>query len=352
MSITTAQIAAFLEGSIIGDPNLPLTGFAPAHLARAGDLTFAENETYFRAAEQSAASAIMVDTGFSSTSKTIVTVPNARLAFARVLSIFHPEPKYPAGAHPTAVVAPTAQIDATAWIGPGCVVGDRCRIGARSVLISQVYVGNDAQVGDDAVIYPLVSIYARSQIGSRVRLHSGCVIGSDGFGYVLDRGAHFKVPQVGNVIIHDDVEIGANTTVDRGALGPTVIGKGTKIDNLVQVAHNVEVGEHCLLIAQSGIAGSAKLGNYVTLAGQAGIAGHLRIGNQVVVAAKAGVMNSIPDGERWLGAPAGPAHQTKRQMIALQQLPELIRRVHALEKQLTHEEKNQDLSGEHAQEHG
>jgi UDP-3-O-[3-hydroxymyristoyl] glucosamine N-acyltransferase len=157
------------------------------------------------------------------------------------------------------------------------------------------------------------------------------VIGSDGFGYVFDDGIHRKVPQVGQVIIHDDVEIGANVTIDRGALGPTVIGKGTKIDNLVQIAHNVTMGENCLVIAQVGIAGSTKFGNYVTLAGQVGLAGHLKIGNQVTVAAKSGVMHDIPDGGKWFGTPAQPDRPAKRQLIAQQQLPELIRRVRELE---------------------
>jgi UDP-3-O-[3-hydroxymyristoyl] glucosamine N-acyltransferase len=157
------------------------------------------------------------------------------------------------------------------------------------------------------------------------------VIGADGFGYVFDAGIHRKVPQVGQVVIHDDVEIGANVTIDRGALGPTVIGKGTKIDNLVQIAHNVTIGENCLVIAQVGVAGSTKIGNYVTLAGQVGIAGHLKIGDQAIVAAQSGVMHDIPEKGKWLGAPAQPDRQAKRQLIALQQLPELIRRVRELE---------------------
>ena len=183
-------------------------------------------------------------------------------------------------------------------------------------------------------LFPNVTIYPRTEIGRRVRIHAGTVIGSDGFGYVLDGGVHRKVPQIGNVIIGDDVEIGANVTIDRGALGSTVIGKGTKIDNLVQIAHNVEIGEHCIVIAQVGISGSTKLGNYVILAGQVGIAGHLKIGNQVTVAAQSGVMHDIPDGEKWLGYPAQPDKQIKRQIIAIQHLPELLKRVAELEKKL------------------
>jgi UDP-3-O-[3-hydroxymyristoyl] glucosamine N-acyltransferase len=171
-------------------------------------------------------------------------------------------------------------------------------------------------------------------LGDRVRVHSGSVIGADGFGYVPDGGMHRKVPQVGSVVICDDVEIGANVTVDRGALGPTIIGKGTKLDNLVQIGHNVVIGENCLVVSQTGIAGSTRLGDYVVLGGQVGIAGHLKIGSRVSVGAKGGVMNSIPDGEKWFGAPAQPDRQAKRQIIALHQLPELLRRIAELEAKL------------------
>jgi UDP-3-O-[3-hydroxymyristoyl] glucosamine N-acyltransferase len=196
------------------------------------------------------------------------------------------------------------------------------------------HIAAGCRLGEEVVLFPNAVIYRGCELGNRVRIHSGTVVGSDGFGYVLDAGIHRKVPQIGSVIIRDDVEIGANVTIDRGALGPTIIGKGTKIDNLVQIAHNVVIGENCLLVAQAGIAGSTKLGNYVILGGQVGLAGHLKIGNKVSVAAQSGVMHDIPDGETWLWTPAQPNRQAKRQMIALQQLPELLRRVAELEKKL------------------
>jgi UDP-3-O-[3-hydroxymyristoyl] glucosamine N-acyltransferase len=196
------------------------------------------------------------------------------------------------------------------------------------------FVGDGSQIGADGNLFPNVTIYARTQLGDRVRIHSGTTIGSDGFGYVQDGGIQRKVPQIGNVIVGDDVEIGANVAVDRGALGSTVIGKGTKIDNLVQIAHNVQIGEHCIIVGQAGIAGSTKLGNYVVLAGQVGIGGHLKIGNQVIVAAKAGVMTNIPDGEKWIGTPACPDKEGKRQMIAMKLLPDYLKRVAELEKKL------------------
>jgi UDP-3-O-[3-hydroxymyristoyl] glucosamine N-acyltransferase len=334
MPYTIADIAKRLGGEVLGDASLVIKGFAPADRAQPGDLTFAENESYFTRAEQSAASAIIVDAPCAPSRKTLIRVPNARVAFAKVLPLFFPEQAHAAGIHPTAIVPASARVDPTAHIGPYCVLGEKVRIGPRSALQGLIYVGADCLVGEDATIFPNVTLYPRTEVGNRVRIHSGTVVGSDGFGYVLDNGVHRKVPQIGNVIICDDVELGANVTVDRGALGPTIVGKGTKIDNLVQIAHNVTVGEHCIIISQVGVSGSTKLGNYVILGGQVGLAGHLKIGNRVSVAAQSGVMNNIPDGEKWIWTPAQPDRQAKRQMIALQQLPELFRRVKALEKQL------------------
>jgi UDP-3-O-[3-hydroxymyristoyl] glucosamine N-acyltransferase len=334
MPYTTAEIAKLIGGEVVGDGSASLKSFAPAERAQAGDLTFAENEDFFARAEQSAATAIIADQRFSSAKKILIRVPNARVAFAKALALFFPEQRFAAGIHPTAVVAKSATVDPTAHVGPHCAIGERVQVGANSVLQGGNFVGDDSKLGDEANLFPNVTIYPRTEIGNRVRIHAGTVIGSDGFGYVLDNGVHRKVPQIGNVVIGDDVEIGSNVSVDRGALGSTVIGRGTKIDNLVQIAHNVEIGEHCIVIAQVGISGSSKLGRYVILAGQVGIAGHLKIGNQVTVAAQSGVMHNIPDGEKWLGAPAQPDKQTKRQMIAIQHLPDLLKRVAALEKKI------------------
>jgi len=262
----------------------------------------------------------------------LIRVANARIAFAKVLPLFFPDPAFAPGVHPTAVVSASARVDPTAHIGPHCVIGEKAQIGARSVLQGGNHVGHNSHVGEDVNLFPHVIIYPRTQIGHRVRIHAGTVIGSDGFGYVLDEGSHRKVPQIGSVVIGEDVEIGANVTVDRGALGPTIIGKGTKIDNLVQIAHNVTIGEHSLLVAQVGIAGSSKLGNYVTLGGQVGIAGHLKIGNRAIVSAKSGVMHDLKDGEKVFGYPAVEDRQAKRQIISLRQLPDMLRRLRELEK--------------------
>ena len=318
MTLTTTEIAKLLAGEVLGDANAALTGFATADAAKPGDLTFAENAEYFAAAEASAATAIIAGKDFSSEKKILIRVANPRVAFAKALAIFFPEPKFAPGIHPSAAIAKSAQVDPTAHIGPHCTIGEHVKIGANAVLQSGNFVGDDSVLGDGTNLFPNVTIYSRTQIGK-----------------VFDTSFHRKVPQIGNVVIGDDVEIGSNSSVDRGALGSTVIGKGTKIDNLVQVAHNVEIGEHCILCSQVGIAGSAKLGSYCVLAGQVGIAGHLKIGNKVTVGSKAGVMHNIPDGEMWLGIPAQPDKQAKRIMIAMQRLPDLFKKIAEWEKKLT-----------------
>lgn len=334
MPFTAAQIAERIGGEVRGDGAVELTGLAPADHARPGDLTFAETPDYMATAEASQAAAILVTGDPASSGKVLIRVPNARVAMAKVLVVFFPPDDFPCGIHPDAAIADSAEVDSTAHIGPHCVVGARARIGARSVLMGGNHVGRDCQVGDDVCLFPNVVIYARSQIGHRVAIHAGTVIGLDGYGYVFDQGRHRKMPQVGNVIIGDDVEIGANAAIDRGALGSTVIGPGTKIDNLVHVAHNVVMGRHCLVMGQVGFAGSTSLGDYGVVASQSGISGHLKLGNQVTIGAKSGVMRDVPDGGRVLGIPAAPDKQAKRQWVGVQQLPELIRRLRELEQEV------------------
>jgi UDP-3-O-[3-hydroxymyristoyl] glucosamine N-acyltransferase len=335
MSFTAAEIATHLQGEVVGDGQTPLKSFAHADRAQPGDLTFAETDEFFARAEQSPASGIIVSgSSPSAVGKVLIRVPNARIAFARAVALFFPETPMPAGIHPSAIIAKSARVDAGVYLGPNCVIGERSWIGAGAVLHAGDVVADDCKLGANTVLFPNVTLYPRTELGQRVRVHAGTVIGADGFGYVLDGGVHRKVPQTGNVLVGDDVEIGANVTIDRGALGPTIIGKGSKIDNLVQIGHNVQIGEHCIVISQVGIAGSTKLGNYVILAGQAGLAGHLNIGNKVTIAAQSGVMHDIPDGQIWLGTPAQPDKQTKRQMLAIQHLPELLRRVRKVEKKL------------------
>jgi UDP-3-O-[3-hydroxymyristoyl] glucosamine N-acyltransferase len=334
MSFTVSDIAGRVRGEVIGDGAARLTGFATAENAREGDLTFADKPDYFTAADASAASAILVSGDFPSARKPLIRVRNARVAVARLLPVFFPPDRPPRGIDPGAKIAASAQIDPTAHIGPGCVIGEEVRIGPRSALMGGNHIGKGCRIGEEVLLFPNVVVYSQTVIGNRVAIHAGATIGSDGYGYVFDEGRHRKVLQVGNVVIHDDVEIGANSAIDRGALGSTVIGEGTKIDNLVHVAHNVVIGSHCLVMGQVGFAGSTQLGDYTVIASQSGIAGHLKLGKQSTVGAKSGVMRDVPDGGTVLGIPAMPDKQAKRQWVAVQQLPEMIRRVRELEKQV------------------
>jgi len=334
MMITASEVATALHGEIVGDGSVELRGLAPADCARSGELTFAQDPKYFAVADKSSAAAILVSGPAESSNKVIIRVANARVALARVLPMFFPPEEHPHGIHPSAVISDSAVVDPSAHIGPNCFVGPRVRIGAGSVLMGGNDLRADCQVGEHSCLFPNVVLYRQTHVGDRVTIHAGTVIGSDGFGYVLDEGRHRKILQLGNVVIHDDVEIGANAAIDRGALGSTVIGEGTKIDNLVHVAHNVVIGRHCMIMGQVGFAGSTHLGDYVVVASQSGIADHVKLGNQSVVGAKSGVMRDVPDGERVLGIPAAPGNQAKRQMIAIQHLPELLHRMKELEKQV------------------
>ena len=334
MTYTAAQIAALLKAEIVGDGTTPLTGFAAADRARPGDLIFAEKEAFYAAAEASAATAVLVSGLFTSPTKVVLRVADARVAAAQVLPLFFPPEEFAPGIHPTATVAASAQIDPTAHIGPNCTIGAHVQIGARTALLGGNHVAHDSRLGDDVRLFPNVVIYSHTQIGHRTAIHAGTVIGSDGYGYVFNQGRHLKILQVGNVVIGDDVEIGSNTSIDRAALGSTVVGDGTKIDNLVHVAHNVVFGKHCLVLGQCGFAGSTVFGDYCVIASQSGVGGHLKIGRQVTIGAKSGVMRDVAEEETVLGYPAVPDKQAKRQWIAIQRLPELTLKVRELEKQL------------------
>jgi UDP-3-O-[3-hydroxymyristoyl] glucosamine N-acyltransferase len=334
MNYTASEIAEQLGGEVIGDGATVLSGFTSADLAQAGDLTFAEKDRYFAAADSSQASAILVAGPVAASRKVLIRVPNARVAAARVLPLFFPAEAWGGGIHPSACIDDSAAVDPTAAIGPHCVVGANAKVGARTRLLGGNHLGSGAELGDDTTLHPGVVIYPRTRIGHRVTIHAGTVIGSDGYGYVFDQGRHLKMPQVGQVIVGNDVEIGANAAIDRGALGPTVIGDGTKIDNLVHVAHNVTLGRHCLIMGQVGFAGSTQLGDYGVIASQSGIAGHLKLGRQCIVGAKSGVMRDVPERQTVLGIPAAPDQEAKRQWVAVQKLPELMRRVREMEREL------------------
>ena len=331
---TASNLAELIGGEVVGDGSVILTGIAPADGAASGDLTFAEKPSYLAAAEASQASAILVPQGFESATKVLIRVKDARIAIAKVLPLFFPPERIAAGIHASSVVDSSAQIDATASVGPHCVVGAGVTLGKNSVLMGGNHIGRDSHLGEDVCLHPNVVLYARTQIGNRVSIHAGTTIGSDGYGYVFDQGRHRKMLQVGNVVIHDDVEIGSNTSIDRGALGSTVIGQGTKIDNLVHVAHNVVMGRHCLIMGQVGFAGSTQLSDYVVIASQSGIGGHLKLGAQATIGAKSGVMRDVAAGDTVLGYPSSSDKQAKRQWIAVTKMPEALRRLRTLERRV------------------
>jgi UDP-3-O-[3-hydroxymyristoyl] glucosamine N-acyltransferase len=317
MAFTLSELAERVGGEVIGDGGVELTGLAAAADAQAGQLTFAEKESYLAAAERSQASAILVAKSVLTSGKPLLRVQNPRLAMAALLPLFYPPDRPLPGIDPTAVVAATAAVDPSAQIGPHCVVGEGASIGARTALRGGNHIGREARIGADCLLFPHVVVYAGCVLGDRVRIHAGSVIGADGYGYTFDQGRHVKLLQVGNVVIGDDVEIGANACIDRAAFSSTRIGQGTKVDNLVHIAHNVTIGRHCLIMGQVGFAGSTELGDFVVVASQSGIAGHLKIGHQAVIGAKSGVMRDIPEKGTVLGIPAAPDQQAKRQWVAM-----------------------------------
>ena len=332
---TVRELAGMVEGVLgEGDGETPISGIADLAGAGAGQLAFLGNARYVQAAKKTAASAILIAREETETFPAVVIrVASPSLAFSKIAALYAPEPvSFAPGVHPSAVVSPDAVIGEGASIQPLAVIEAGVRIGARSVVGAGSYLGHRTTVGEDALIYPRVVIRERSVLGHRVIVHSGAVIGSDGFGYELKEGRHVKIPQVGNVQIDDDVEIGANTTIDRGRFGRTWIKRGAKIDNLVMIAHNVIVGEYSLVVAQAGISGSTTLGKYVTLAGQVGLAGHIEVGDRATVTAQSGVTKDIPAKAVLAGRHAVPLRESLRLEALFRKLPELWERIRALEK--------------------
>jgi len=337
VNITLAELAA-LTGGILenGDPNFPISGAAAVTDATAAQVTFLGNARYLPALKQSQAAAAFVPHDFTEqVLPALIKVANPSLAFAQALEKFAPAPvAYAPGIHPTAIIGPDVTLGEAVSIQPYAVIERGSTIGPGSVIGAHVFIGQETVLGSQCHIHPHVSIRERALIGSRVIIHSGTVIGSDGFGYEFSAGRHVKIPQTGCVQIDDDVEIGANVTIDRARFGRTWIQEGTKIDNLVQIAHNVVVGRHSIIVSQTGISGSSKLGQYVTLAGQVGLVGHIEIGDRVIVAAKSGVSKNIPSGETWFGYPAGPIGESKERLAHIARLKKLYARVRKIEQVL------------------
>jgi UDP-3-O-[3-hydroxymyristoyl] glucosamine N-acyltransferase len=340
------QIAAALGAALDGDGARVVTAVAPLASAGPADISFVTDGRYLKDARASRAGAFLAPLDIGELPAPALRCRAPRVALAQLLGMFHPAPPATAGVHPTAVVAPEARVHPTASIAALAVVAAGAVIGARARLFPLVYVGENAEVGEESVLYPSVVIRDGVRIGRRVVIHPGAVIGADGFGYAFDGTAHRKIPQVGGVVIEDDVEIGANATVDRAMLGQTVVRHGAKIDNLVQVGHNVEIGEHSVLAAQTGVAGSTRIGRYVVMGGQVGIGDHLTVGDGAQLAAQAGIIADVAAGERLWGMPARPVVQAKRIAIAAVELPELLRRVRAIDRRLRRLEARLGMEGD------
>ena len=330
-----SEIARLLGASMHGDAEREIRGVAALESAGPDDLTFAEGERGLERAATSRAGCILIAKDAPSTltgklaSKTTIAVSHPKLAFIRAAEALRPAARPTPGIHPAAVIGPEVRLAAGVSVGAYVVIGRGVTVGAGTRLGAGVVLGEGVVVGAECVLHPRVVVYPQARIGNRVVLHAGAVIGSDGFGYVLAEGRYHKFPQLGQVIIEDDVEIGSNTTVDRGSLGTTLIGEGTKIDNLVQVAHNVKIGRHSVIAAQTGISGSAEIGNYVVLGGQVGIGEKARIEDQAAIGGQAGILPGkvIRKGSTVWGTPARPLAEFKKIFAHLSGLPALARKV-------------------------
>ncbi|MFA5199564.1 MAG: UDP-3-O-(3-hydroxymyristoyl)glucosamine N-acyltransferase [Candidatus Omnitrophota bacterium] len=335
MQKTLKEIAKLVGGRVVGNGDTLITGASGIREACEGDITFLSNPKYMSLMDKTRASSIVTSADAQTTNKPIILTDNPSLAFVKIISLFTPEEAgHPKNIDFTAVIGKNVVLGKDVAIGAYTVIGDNVEIGDNSIIYAGCYIGHHTKIGSNTLIYPHVSIRERINIGSRVIIHSGTVIGSDGFGFATIKGAHHKIPQVGIVEIGDDVEIGANVTIDRARFDKTIIGKGTKIDNLVQIAHNVVIGENSLIVAQVGISGSTIIGNNVTLGGQAGLVGHINIGDNAIVTAQSGVAKSVPADTMVSGYPARPYMTTQRVNASLQNLPKLFDLVKELKKKI------------------
>lgn len=335
MAFTVRELAELVHGEIFGDGEQVVDAARPLTDAAVGDITFIEDERHLARFYSSGASAAIVSPTIPINGKTMVRVKEPLRAFIAIVQKMHPVPKPTfAGVHPSAQIHPSVQLPADAAVGAFAVIGEGCVIGARLKVHPGVVVGNFCQLGDDVTLHPHVVLYDGCVLGNRVIIHANAVIGADGFGYRLSEGRHVRVPQLGRVEIADDVEIGAGSTIDRATFGATRIGVGTKIDNLVMVAHNCQIGRHNLFAAQAGLAGSVTTGDYVVLAGQAGVADHLHVGDRAIAGAQAGITKDVPPDHRMFGTPATPDKEQFRFVLSLEKLPEIRRDLNRIKHQL------------------
>ena len=340
MEFTAKQIAEFLNGEVVGDPDVSVSSVSGIEDGRSGALSFLANPKYEKYLYTTESSIVLINRDLKlekEVQATVIRVDNAYDAFASLLQMYEQARPKPSGISSLSSIDPSARIGDTPYIGEYAVISKNTTLGNNVRIYPQVYIGEKAVIGDNTVLYPGVKIYHDCVIGAGCIIHSGTVIGSDGFGFASQEGGaqYNKIPQLGNVVIEDDVELGSNVSVDRATMGSTIIRKGVKLDNLVQVAHNVEIGEHTIIVSQAGIAGSTKIGARCMLGGQVGIIGHLTVADDVKIGAQAGVSNSInTPGEILLGSPATKISEQRRSMVIYKKLPELYALVNKLEKEV------------------
>lgn len=337
MDFSAQQIAAFVQGEIVGDANTTVNTFAKIEEGKPGSITFLANPKYAPYIYDTEASIVLVNRDFvpeKPIKATLIKVDNAYETLARLMTLYEQSKPKSKGVADTAVVAESAKIGKDVFIGAYAVIDEGVVIGNNTQIYPHTYVGKNARIGEGCLIYSGVNIYHDCQLGNRVTLHSGVVIGGDGFGFAPTPNGYEKIPQIGNVILEDDVEIGANTCVDRATMGSTIVHKGVKLDNLIQIAHNVEVGANTVMAAQTGIAGSTKMGEWCVMAGQVGISGHLKIGNHVTLGPQSGAISSIPDGKTAMGTVPIEDKGWFKVQVLLKKLPDMYRELNALRKEL------------------
>lgn len=336
MNTSLRDVAGLVQGVVIGDNSVVISSLSPIDNIACSSLVFAEGEENLKLAEQSEAAAILVGVKVTESTKPLIQVAHPFQAFIRLLNHFHPSKQQAPGVHPTAVIAEDVVLGKGVSVGPYVVIESGSHIGNQVVLKSHIHIGHNVTIGEQCILHPQVTVYDNTQIGSRVIIHASTVIGSDGFGYTFVNGQHLKVPHVGRVIIGDDVEIGSNTAVDRATIGATVIGEGTKIDNLVQVAHSVQLGKHNILCGFTGIAGSTKTGNNVIFAANVGVSDHVRIDDGVILGARTGVPPNkhLKEGNVYLGNPARPKDLAIKNELSINRIPLMRKNIKALSEQV------------------
>ncbi|MBW2646965.1 MAG: UDP-3-O-(3-hydroxymyristoyl)glucosamine N-acyltransferase [Deltaproteobacteria bacterium] len=345
MEYSLREIADLVKGELIGDPDIIIKGILGFDDAGPDEITFVVSPKYIKRINETSAAAIIVPSEVRETEKGLICVANPYLAFAKVSTLFHSVPRPVLDISDKAFVGNDFKHGQDISVSPGVVIGNGVAVGDRVTLMAGVVLGDNVVLGDDTLIYPNTTILERCQIGNRVIIHAGSVIGSDGFGFAPDGDRYYKIPQVGIVRIDDDVEIGAGNTIDRATFGMTWIKRGVKTDNLVQIAHNVVVGENTVIVAQVGISGSVTIGSHVTLAGQVGVVGHITIGDNVIVGAQSGIAKSIPAGQTMSGSPVMPHNKWLRSSIITPKLPEMGKKIKELENRIVSLERGRDGTG-------